>query len=407
MSDLLKSTVANIVDKSRTLSGIYYYLIDIKGYLDYRILHYRIQKHAQKYHDLPLEHKIVFANFNGRGYGCNPKYIANEIIRRDTGYDLVWLVSKIDPLMPSEIRQVDINSEDSYKELATASVIINNVKGELNFKKRNGQHYIETWHAAYSPKYLESAAGNSLGRAYIAESINNSLDTDIILSNSDAQTNEYKEHFWCNCQILEVGLPRNDLFFADSKAELMHNIKNQIGIPDDTKIVMYAPTFRGSENSINYYGLDIPRTLRAIREHFGGKWQFVTRLHPNIVPKECVGDFIDVSGYSDMQELLLVADILITDYSSSMFDMLEMDKRVFLFASDIDEYQSLRGLKQEYFEWGFPLARTNDELIHQIHIFNEGAYAASMQRTKSIYTTFDNGSASSKIADLIDRWLNE
>lgn len=396
---MIKKIVKQILKKP------YHYLNDRIGLVIYYFKHKRIQFCAQKFHSLPLERKIVFLNFEGKGYGCNPKYIAEELIKRKFDGELVWLVKENDQFMPCNIRQVDIEKRESFKELATARVIVNNVKGDINFKKREGQYYIQTWHAGFSPKLLEKDASATLPKSYLLESKYNSEDSDLFISNSIAQTEEYKRAFWCQCEILESGLPRNDLFFKYT-SEMKYNIREKIGIKNHNKILMYAPTFRGKNDSLEEYGLDFEAIKEAICNKFGGEWTILVRMHPNIITKVCDNlIYKDVSKYPDMQDLLLITDILITDYSSSIFDIIEMNKIAFVYANDIDRYQSIRGLKTDYFELPFGIAENNNDLIENIKRFDEDKYKQMIQNVKNRYCTFDNGNAAEMVVDKILKWM--
>lgn len=156
--------------KFKWILSFYRFLLEKTDLIKYKIKHIYILVYSLKYHYLPLENKIVFLNFDGRGFGCNPKYIALELLKRNCDFDLVWLVNQRDSFMPKSIRQILIDSKESFKELATAKVIINNVKGEINFNKRKGQFYIQTWHAGFSPKLLENDAFDTLPDSYLCES---------------------------------------------------------------------------------------------------------------------------------------------------------------------------------------------------------------------------------------------
>lgn len=387
--------------------SIYHWIVDVLGLVKYCMLHVVKQLRSAMLGPLPLEKKIVFTNFEGRGYGCNPKYIAEELIRRNSEYDLVWLVKAKDKSIPERIRQVSFDGRESYRELATAKVIINNVKGEINLRKRKGQYYIQTWHAGFSPKYLERDAKKKLPRSYILESKNNSRDTDLFLSNSVAQTEEYRRAFWCTCPILEKGLPRNDVFFGkldDRKRAL----KNKLGIDLKTRIVMFAPTFRGMNDELSMYDLDLHELKKAVISRFGSKWVIALRMHPNVscnIAK--VDDMIDWSDYSDMQDLLLVSDIVITDYSSSIFDAIEMDKIVFIYANDLSDYQKSRGLKREFYNLPFKIAENRHQLIDNIMNLDVEQYLSSLVGIKQRYCTFDNGEASDAVVDIIEEKMGE
>ena len=126
--------------------------------------------------------KIVFVNFLGRGFGCNPKYIALEILRQKLSVDMVWLVSDMQETMPAGIRKVRYGSVESVYELATAKVIVTNVKNRLPFPdKKQGQFFIMTWHGGEGFKLIEKDAEKNLSAAYVRETKKNSELTDLMM----------------------------------------------------------------------------------------------------------------------------------------------------------------------------------------------------------------------------------
>lgn len=373
----------------------------------YLVRRFRIDLISVCYRKYPLEDKIVFANFNGRGFGCNPKYIAEELLRQNVPYDMVWLVNDLEEAVPNGIRKVSFCGKESYYELATARVIINNVKGDLNFRRRKGQYYIQTWHAGYGFKLVEKDAIKKLPPDYIIESRINSMDTDLILSGSKLQSDEYRSSFWCTCEILERGLPRNDPYFTKSPEEI-GQLKCSLGLRDDTKVILYAPTFRTGEDTLETYGLDLEKTVSAFQTHWGGDWVLLFRHHPNLaftLDVDGQGKILDVSEYPDMQELVLACDVLISDYSTSVFDAAFLNKTIFIFTSDLEEYKQLRGLKPTFHQMPYPHANTNEELEHCIANFDQIAYQKAAQAFGEVYHSFEDGHASEAVVERIHQWM--
>ena len=161
----------------------------------------------------PVRNKIVFLNFWGRGYGDSPKYIAEEIIRQNLPFEMVWLVYDMSCEIPDRIKKVKYYSLKSRIELATARVIISNVKGGLQFRKKKSQYYIQTWHGGFGVKFIEKEIENSLSPQYVSSSKHDSSITDLILSGSEFQTKVIKDAFWYDGEIFKKGVPRNDIFF--------------------------------------------------------------------------------------------------------------------------------------------------------------------------------------------------
>lgn len=350
---------------------------------------------------IPVKSKrIVCINFNGRGYGCNPKYICELLIRDKEQYDIIWLVSEYDYFVPNNIRKVKYHSIKALYSLASANVIITNTKNDLRIIKKRRQYVIQTWHASYSPKYLEKAA--KLRKKYKKESEKNSKQTDYFLSNSRMQTKEYLENFWCESEILEFGYPRNDILLSNNR-KMVNTIKSKVGINKNEYIILYAPTFR-DDYKTSAYLKDIHCIKRKLEES-GENWKFLIRLHPNAEKFSNIytydNEYINVTKYEDMQELLMISNILITDYSSSMFDFSIMKKPVFIYASDIEEYTNLRGLKPMFYKLPFPICTSENELVEKISTFPGDEYEKNVSKFMIEYGNFDQGNAAEKVCNLI------
>ena len=351
--------------------------------------------------------KIIFNNFRGRGYGDNPKYIADEILRRGGKYDLVWMVNDIKEQMPAGIRVVLANSRMGRYELATARIIVCDVKNALVFKKKKRQYYIQTWHGSFGLKYIEKDAQDKLSEGYINRTIADSKNIDLLLSSSNWQTEEYKRAFWYEGEILEKGFPRNDVLF-NITGKKINQIKESLNIPFNKKICLYGPTFRNG-HSTDVYNINIDNVKQELQNITKEEWVILVRLHPNITSYSRLfreSDFIDVTSYPDGQEILAISDILITDYSSNMIDFILMNKPVFLYSPDIEEYKNERGLKPVYFHLPFPLCQNNEELLKAIREFKNENYRKELNIFRNQYKSYDQGNASeivvNRILDIIN-----
>lgn len=345
--------------------------------------------------------KIIFNNFGGKGYGDNPKYIAEEILNRSCEYDLVWMVNDTKEAFPKGIRPVLANSRKARYELATSKIIVCNVKNALEFKKKK-QFYIQTWHGSFGLKYIEKDAQDKLSSYYLRKTIADSQNIDLLLSSSNWQTEEYKRAFWYNGKILEKGFPRNDILFNLSEEKKNH-IKNEMRIPLNKKILLYAPTFRKGL-SLDSYNIDL-RSIKALLEtKTNYEWVVLVRFHPNILLYNSLFagfDFLDVTKYPDGQEILAISDILITDYSSNMIDFILMNKPVFIYASDIQKYREERGLKPIFFSLPFPICQDNKQLLESIECFSMDNYIKRLNDFRTQYISYDDGNSSRNVVNLI------
>jgi len=350
--------------------------------------------------------KIVFNNFNGKGYGCNPKYIADEILCEKLEYKLVWLVGNTEDTFPNGINKVAFNSIRARIELATAQIIVTNVKNRLYFIKKSKQLFIQTWHGTHGFKYAEREIQDKLNPSYIKQSKITDKYTDIVLSNSKEQTQWFRDNMWSPCEIFETGYPRNDILVMN-KNELKQAIRHKLGIVDQKKIILYAPTFRDN-GSWDAYNLDFVKLLSVFERNYGS-CVILIRLHPNAQNYNTIFNFddkiIDTSFYPDMQELLLVSDVLITDYSSSVFDFALMGKAIYIFATDIDEFANERGLRPFFYHLPIPICKSTNELIKVIEENTEQKQKRVAQELLNLISNVDKGDASIRVVDRIKTFI--
>lgn len=351
---------------------------------------------------LPVNrHKIVLNNFQGRGYGDSPKYIAEEIIRQKLPYDLVWLVADLNMELPSGIRKVKLQSVRASYELSTAKVIISNVKVALPYHKKRSQFYIQTWHGSMAFKAIEKDAQEKLHPNYLKETIADSKQIDLFLSCNSVQTQEIQTIFWYDGEFFECGSPRNDMLYRP--IQYKDAVKRKLGMDSATKVVLYAPTFRDDFRT-DVYNLDLALVSKSLSDRLGGEWRILVRLHPNVMKENIVKltpDSIDVTSYPDMQELLLVADVLITDYSTIIYDMAIMRKVILLYAPDLDDYKNNRGLKPIYFNLPSRINQSNDELMEYICRLDLDEYKKRLDEFLSHVQIFDDGKASQRVVERI------
>ena len=379
----------------------------IKEFLYHKIYFRLLEKCIDWFFYLPVKNnKIVFLHDFGNGYGDSPKVRAQEIMRRGLPYDMVWLVNDMKLEFPHPIRKVLMSRIKSVYELATAKVIITTAKSKYYLKKKSTQFFVYIPHGQIGAKYVERQAGDTLSKGYIDGSIWHSKVSNLFISSSKLHTEEELTWYWYDGEVMECGLPRNDIFFHYTPEDVQ-DIKKKVGIPDGVKIVLYGPTFR-NEPSNEPYAIDTERVLHTLEQKTGGKWIFLFRAHPNFVwygkpAFEYSDKVMDVTNYPDMQDLLLISDVLISDYSSAMFDFNLMHRPVFLFTKDIEAYQKMRGLKDWYFKVPFPFCHNNDELVSAIANYNEQEYRQKCAEFDKFYGNLETGTAAKQIVDCLQK----
>jgi len=351
---------------------------------------------------LPVQtNKIVFCSAGGRGFGDNPKAIALALLQKRRDLDLVWLTKNTDTPLPEGIRPCRYGSARAVMELSTAAVWVGDSRGGARYKKKN-QKYLQTWHG-FALKHIEKSAGN-LPAPYIAQCRKDSGQIDLLVSGSSFMTKVYRQDFWYNGEIAEFGSPRNDVFFRETDA--LQKVRTFFGLPEDRKLLLYAPTFR-DDGSTDCYDLDPEAVLRACESRFGGRWSALLRLHPNAA-RLSAGLFpynsdtiLDATAYPDMQELMLAAELLITDYSSSMFDFALSGKPVVRFAPDIRQYQAARGFYFPLEHLPFPLTESSAALCRLLETFDTDAQETAWAAFRTENGFCEDGNAAERCADWI------
>ncbi len=328
--------------------------------------------------------KIVYSNFSGKGYGGNPKYIYEEAVSRHPDWKSVWIISsdKYREGMPKEIRTVKKRSIRMFYELATAKVWVDNCRKPLYVKKRKGQFYIMTWHGMLPMKKVEKDALEYLPAHYKKYAVSDSRMTDLYLSGSEFDTKLYRNSFWYEGRILTCGIPRDDMFFRSSNEEKYQEVRKALNIAESWKILLYAPTFRDNSCDLDIYALNWTNLLHALNRRFGGRWVGLIRLHPCLASEagrlHLPPNIMDVTDYPDIQELLLVSDCVLTDYSSVMFEFGLQNKPVFLMIKDYKDHHH-RGYYLPLETLPFPFSTDENTLCENIIEFHEELYKNNLR----------------------------
>ncbi len=370
-----------------------------------------------------IPNKIVFNNFNGKGYGCNPKYIAEEIIRQKLPYELVWLVNDVEKVkaeFPKEIKLVEWTTDNAIKEFASAKVWVSNQRMpqlyEKGLVKKEDQFYIQTWHGSLGIKKCERSVETEKPWWCKWAKVDSKY-IDCMISNSRFLTSLYNNDFYYDGKISEFGNPRNDIFFFsdEQKENIRKKVCDRLSIPYNKKIFLYAPTFRDSnynDKDFSMYHIDnLENILTTLKNKFGEEWIFVARLHPNLMNNfnDIFANQIDVISaekYPDMQELLVASDVLITDYSSCIYDFILTGKPAFIYAKDLEIYNNTTGLYYSLHETPFSICEDSEQLIKSINDFNPLEYAEKINGFIISKGCIDKGTASNSVVNLISDIIN-
>lgn len=353
--------------------------------------------------------KAVCQSFYGRGYSDSPKAIAQELLAR--GWKVYWTVKGGEEAasMPEGVIPIQVETPKAIFHFCTAGAWVDNARKWAYTKKRGKTLYIQTWHG-FPLKRIEGDAADALPQDYLQAARHDSQMCDLFLSNSRFLTDIYRRAFWYGGQVLEAGFPRNDIL-AQPHPELGEKVRRALSLPQGKRLALYAPTFR-KDKGLSAYDMDYPRCAGALEKRFGGKWLLLAKLHPNIAEKAGEMDLdpryiVNASDYPDIQELYLACDVLLTDYSSVMFDYLVTGKPCFLYVNDLAAYKNDRNFYYDIDCLPFPRAEDNPQLEAAILGYDP---QAQKQREEAFCREFglsESGTAAAQAADWLEQHLRK
>ena len=359
----------------------------------------------------PLKkNRIAIYSLKQHGYSCNLKYLTEYLNRHHPGkFELLWIVrgeEDLEALRKHGIPAVTLHSKEHFRYRIQAGIVITNDEFYPVFFKRPGQIYVNTWHGAINYKKIGYAGLEFTNPIQELIYRMNNPCPDLFVSGSRSFTDTASESFRFPREIfLEAGLPRNDIL-CTGDAAVRARVKESLGIAPDKKVLLYAPTFRKGGFGPGQ-GLDHARAAQILSERFGGEWVVLLRQHYFVAERhENMESLIDVSGYEDMQELILCADCLISDYSSCMWDFLPTGNPVFVYAPDLASYTAEdRSFFIPMDRWPYPVSTNMEELEHIIRHFDPADFAARTTAHREEFGSFDQGRACETLTDYLLKQL--
>ena len=372
--------------------------------------------------------------FEGKGgFGCNPKYLVQELHKRNPEYKFVWFVNDMGKKFPDYIRKVPNTLWSRAYWLSRSKVWIDNYRKPYGTCKRRKQYYLNVNHYTIGIKCTGLWRGKGFSEmAYLVSRNDSDMIDDLVIDSEWCEQVSPKGLVY-DGTYLKTGAPRCDVLYGD-RTKYKKLFKNRHGIPEDAKVVMFAPTFReGAKNGkrsvySELWTVDFKRLLATLEKKFGGQWYVCVRVHPQLAPSfdrytnEEIEDFvIDESQADDMYEILAGMDAYITDYSSACFEAGFARMPVFIYADDIQKYAKDRGslmwniaddpidnirnnkniTPEMDVKFPFSVARNNDELEANIISYDNSQYITDLEDTFKMMGLVFDGKASEKLAKKI------
>lgn len=348
---------------------------------------------------LPINNNIItFESFSGKKYADNPRAIYEKMKDMKLNYKYKWFMNR--SAITTNIPKNEIIYKGTIKWLyytAISRAWVKNTGSYGGLKKRNNQLYIQTWHGIPIKKMGLDVESNINSKV--------SLQWDIVISPNKYYNKCLNSSLGNKLNYLEIGYPRNDIFY-NYKSDMVITLKKKLGIALSKKVILYAPTFRNT---------DLSKEKKIDENHFkylSDKYIVLYKAHQFQKTKSSeLANIIDVSNYDDIAELMIISDILVTDYSSVLFDYLNLRKPIIFFAYDLEYYRDVeRGFYIDYETLPGPIVKTPEELVESIENINNYwlIYNKKYKTFIKKYCLYEDGKASDRavnyIIDLIEDW---
>ncbi|GAA2549013.1 hypothetical protein GCM10010435_18400 [Winogradskya consettensis] len=362
------------------------------------------ERHYPAMRETPLRDVVLYNSFTGRQYSDSPRAVHEELLARGLPLEHQWVSVDGQAPLPHSAEPVPLWSREWHEALATARYIVTNQHLPEWFRRREGQVVVQTWHGTPLKRIgFDIADVQFTDKRYLEKLALETPNWSFLVSPNTFSSPLLRRAFRFGGELLEIGYPRNDVLLQD-RTEITERVRAAVGVPPGRKIILYAPTWRDDEHSGGAYRMSMRLDTRLAADRLGADHVLLVRRHPNVID-ELPGDgFVhDVSAYPDMADLLAAADILITDYSSVMFDFAATGRPILFFTYDLAHYRDeLRGF---YFDFEAeapgPLLATSAEVIDAVRDVDAIAerYADRYRAFAGKACDLDDGHAAARLAD--------
>lgn len=348
---------------------------------------------------------VLFESFAGKSATDSVRAISDEIGRVRPDCKRYWTIADHSVSVPEGCTAVLIYSADWYHILNTAGTLVNNNNFPHYFRKREGQVYVQTWHGTPLKKI-----GNHTPVANLSASYRRLMDReakfwDLLIAQNEFAGDILPKAFGYLGNVVTTGYPRNDSLHNADSSNRRSRVRSALGLSEETFAILYTPTWRDNVRTAqNRFDAVTYLDYDEIAETLGSRFRVLSRGHHNVAGQRKTADqstYIDVTSYPEIADLYLAADLMITDYSSSMFDYCGTKKPILFLAPDIDQYENeTRGF---YFNFRDvapgPILSSTSEVIDAIKRLGsinseyEGKYAAFVAK----YAALDDGEAALRL----------
>jgi CDP-glycerol glycerophosphotransferase len=368
----------------------------------------RLERRSSAARREPLRDTVVYSSFLGRQFSDSPRAIHEELVRRGAPLEHLWIVNDAQCVVPETATVLRDGSREFYEALASSRYVVYNDHFPDWFSRRPDQVCLQTWHGTPLKRLgFDASQTQRTIRKFERGWSDRIGNWQYVVSPNRFSTPILRRAYAIEGEMLETGYPRDDMLAGPDRAALTRRLRARLGLPQDARVVLYVPTYRDHVmDRRGRYRLDLRLDLARLREALGPDTVLLVRKHHYIVdavPTTADGFVRDVSAFPDGTELMLAADVLVTDYSSMMFDFANTGRPMLFYTYDLDAYRDeIRGFYFDFTEAApGPLLRTADELIEALDDLEavKSEYAQRYAAFVAKFCELDDGHASARVVD--------
>jgi len=352
------------------------------------------------------DNSFFFESYNGARVDDSPLFISHEIQRRHPSAKLYWSIGDPSIEVPDGMIGLVRYSTEWYDRLARSRYLVNNNNFPFFFTKSINQIYVQTWHGTPLKKIGNDVPSGNLSMGYRQLMKKEAGQWDYLLAQNKFSSQKLPKAFGYTGKVVTEGYPRNDSLAKVSNSEVAQ-IKKSLGIKRDEKTILYAPTWRDTAKAARGGGYEFTSYLdtELLRAKLPG-YKILLRGHPNTLKSQFVkgGNVVDVRNHPRINDLFKVADVLITDYSSVMFDFAVTRKPILFLTPDIEEYNSsIRGFYLELQDIApGPIVKNSQEIVSHLKAMpTRGVQSDNYKKFVKRFCSLDDGNASKRVVDAI------
>ncbi|MEV4880927.1 bifunctional glycosyltransferase/CDP-glycerol:glycerophosphate glycerophosphotransferase [Streptomyces cyaneofuscatus] len=375
--------------------------------------HYRARRTT-----LPLLDTVLYAGGSG---GDSPRAVHAELVRRGTETEHLWVTGTAPGRrthVPPGARAVPVHSAAWYEALARSRRIVTDEQLPPWFERRPGQTVVQTWHGSPLGRFGTGLTDTLYAdHQHLATLAHRSAQWSVLVSPSRFATPLLRRSLAYAGEVLEAGSPANDVLCAPDRDKAAEEIRRTLGVPEDHRVVLYAPTYRdhlahppsashGSPDRTapGPYRWDPALDLPALARSLGPGHTVLVRQHPRVTGSIAEGPgILDVSGRPGAAGLLLIADVLVTDYAGLMFDFALTGRPMLFHTYDLEHYRdTVRGFCLDFETRApGPLLVTTEEVAQALHGLGAVAarHADAYESFRRDHCDLDDGGAAARVAD--------